>query len=140
MADGFNIRVDGLDRLRARLARIADPVRVAAAVYQGGERIMAAAKPLVPVDTGTLRASGFVELPKIAGGSISVELGFGGPAAPYALAVHENPRSGQTGGRSPQGAKYPHYAATGQWKYLETPFRALGPSVTAAIRRAAMGR
>ena len=44
--------------------------------------------------------------------------------------VHENPRSGKTGGVSPSGKKYyPRpgypvpYSQVGQWKYLETPAR-----------------
>ncbi len=42
-----------------------------------------------PVDTGALRASGHVKPPEVGGGNISVELGYGGAAAPYALYVHE---------------------------------------------------
>lgn len=79
----------------------------ASALYKEGERIMAKAKPLTPVDTGALVNSGHVELPKSEGSKISVELGFGGTAAPYALIVHENLE-----------AHHP----VGQAKYLEQPF------------------
>jgi hypothetical protein len=94
------------------------------ALFREAEEIMGDSKDnYVPVDFGTLRNSGFVDLPVIQGTRVTVRAGFGGPAAPYALAVHENPRSGKTGGVSPQGKKYQHFAAVGQWKYLEIPFR-----------------
>ena len=56
-----------------------------------GEEIMTDVKASssskgVPVDTGTLRASGTVEGPDNLN---FVVLGFGGPAAPYALVQHE---------------------------------------------------
>lgn len=48
-----------------------------------------------------------------------------GFSAVYALKTHENPRSGNTGGSSPSGTKYPEgsYAVVGQYKFLETPFK-----------------
>jgi len=52
--------------------------------------ILARAKQLCPVDTGALRASGYVETPRRAGQRIAVLMGFGGPAAPYAYKVHED--------------------------------------------------
>ncbi len=56
-----------------------------------GEEIMTDVKASapghgVPVDTGTLRASGMVEQPE----PLVVELSFGSAAAPYALAQHEH--------------------------------------------------
>lgn len=45
----------------------------------------------VPVDLGTLRASGTVKPVKRSGTNYSVTLYYGGPSAPYALAVHEHP-------------------------------------------------
>lgn len=56
----------------------------------------AAKRDYVPVDTGALRNSGFVNLPVLTGfvglgvSGGYVELGFGGPSAPYALLVHED--------------------------------------------------
>lgn len=48
-----------------------------------------------------------------------------GYTAVYALKIHENPRSGHTGGTSPRGREYLRgsFATTGQWKYLETPLK-----------------
>ena len=63
--------------------------------------------------SGNLRSSGHVDPPKITAHGASVELGYGGPAAPYALAVHENPNAGKTDSGS----------QVGQWKYLETPYK-----------------
>lgn len=91
------------------------------ALFEEGEELMRISKEqFVPVDTGNLRKSGFVRKMK---SGLGVEVGFGGPAARYALKVHENPRSGKTGGVSPSGRRYKTWAKVGQWKYLITPFK-----------------
>jgi hypothetical protein len=41
--------------------------------------------------------------------------------ARYAFDVHENPRSGRTGGVSPTGQAYRYWAREGSFKYLEQP-------------------
>lgn len=79
--------------------------RAARALYREGERIMTEAKKRTPVDTGALRASGLVLRPDVVGAVISVTMGFGGAAAPYALVVHENLQARHT---------------VGQAKYLES--------------------
>lgn len=116
----MTIRVNGMDKLMGHLQRLgpqAEPA-LAAALREEGERIMTASKAtFVPVDQGPLRASGFVEQTT----PLVVTLGYD---EVYALAVHENPRAGHTGGYSPSGKKYKHWATVGQWKYLETPFKA----------------
>lgn len=87
-------------------------------LYLEAEGIMAQSKELVPVDTGTLRSSGYVAPPVQDMTVLRVELGYGGPAAKinpktgqsadgYALYVHENLE-----------AHHPH----GMAKYLEVPF------------------
>lgn len=120
---GFTVEVTGVSEVLKNLKLMGDSATKAAkaAIYQEAEEIMTKSKRLVPVDTGALKSTGIVELPKEEGNVVSVTLGYGGPAAPYALAVHENPRAGRTGGVSPQGKPYKHYAQTGQWKYLEQP-------------------
>lgn len=102
----------------------------AESLYQTGQMIMSESQEeYVPRDTSTLASTGFVEQPEKDTNKVTVTLGYGGPAAPYALAVHENPRAGRTGGRSPSGARYKTWAKTGQWKYLETPVKnAMGES------------
>ena len=90
---------------------------------------MRKAKLITPVDTGALRASGHVRPPVISPNNVSVELGYGGPAAPYAALVHENPRRVTF--------------KTGQDHYLQIPFleerprieRRLGVKLKARIQR-----
>lgn len=77
-------------------------------LYQEAEGIMSQAKEFVPVDTGTLKDSGTVRLPREEGGSIVQELGFGGAAADYAVYVHENTLV---------------FHKVGMAKFLEIPFR-----------------
>lgn len=92
---------------------------LAGGLYQEGERIMAASKKEVPVDTGVLRSTGHVQLPKEEAGRIQVTLGYGGPAAPYALRQHEE-------------LSYKH--RVGKARYLSDPAEA---AVTGMDRRIA---
>jgi hypothetical protein len=63
----------------------------AAAIRIEHERIMTTAKQRTPVATGALRASGHVQPTRVdAGGRLVSVGGFGGPAAPYAVYVHED--------------------------------------------------
>ena len=79
----------------------------AASLYQSAEVIMTDSKEnYVPVKTGNLRATGFVQLPEDDGHQITVTLSYGGPAVDYAVIVHED-----------LTAHHPH----GQAKYLSTP-------------------
>lgn len=89
----------------------ADPA-VSFALRNFAENIMASSKLEVPVDEGVLRASGHVEPPRRTGSTVTVLLGYGGPAAPYALEQHENLR-------------FRH--KVGKAKYLENPFNAWAP-------------
>ena len=94
-----------------------------AALYEEANSLLNEADALVPRDTENLAGSKFQTESQDAE-AVAVTVGYGGSAAPYALAVHENPRSGKTGGLSPSGKPYKHWAGVGQWKYLETPFKA----------------
>ena len=121
-----NLTVTGLNQTLARMRQL--PSKVARAtkivLVEEAEEIMNISKSqFVPVDQGTLRSSGHVQLPVQLGGIISVTAGYGGAAAPYALSVHENRRAGKTAGVSPSGQSYAHWAKVGQWKYLENPFK-----------------
>lgn len=84
----ISLDIAGLDTLNAKLAAIFAQVGAAAehALRAEGEIEMTEAKLRTPVLTGALRASGHVEGPRDG----AVRLVFGGPAAPYALYVHEN--------------------------------------------------
>ena len=99
------VKLVGLDKVVARLQQIGRnvPTIVGRALRAEAEIEMTEAKRRVPVLTGTLRASGTVTGP--AKGEITVRLSFGGPAAPYALYVHENEEA---------------WHRSGQAKYLES--------------------
>lgn len=113
MGDNFKVRLIGSKKLSAQLKRYGAVAHaaVAAGLFAEGTRIMGDSKKLTPVITGNLRSSGTVFPPTLnARGNLEVELGYGGPAAPYAIRVHENPNAGVGSG-------------VGQWKFLEQPFR-----------------
>lgn len=114
--------VTGLDVAEATLRRVGSAVRqeTIAGLYQVAEEEMAEAKRRVPVDTGALAGSGYVSPPQVSGSDVSVALGFGGPAAPYALHVHENLE-----------ALHP----TGQAKYLESTLVESAPYMAERIAR-----
>lgn len=86
---------------------------VARALYIEGEGMMGDSKQrYVPVDTGILRSTGHVTLPIVRGPTCEIILGYGGPAAKYAIVQHE--------------ADYEH--RVGERKYLETPVLMRVPS------------
>ncbi len=131
------------------------------ALFQEGEKIMRASKPLVPVFHGALRSSGHVQLPRrTASGDVEVLLGYGGAAASYAVFVHEGtgPAVGRPQYWPPIDALKPwarkklgdenlafavakkiHDKGTKPLKFLEIPFRAAVPGmpgrIAAHIRR-----
>lgn len=85
----------------------------------------------VPVDTGVLKASGFVELPVISLLDASVTLGYGGAAKDYATVVHEDPIPQANRDRD-RAAGIPR---VGNWKYLETPLMAALADMPAALAK-----
>ena len=135
MAEMFKIEfpnlqrvLDGAGRVNRHMAKV-----VGEAAHVEAEKTMARSKnDFVPVDLGALKNSGHVAPLVVEGKKAIIELGYGGPAAPYALAVHEIPPPG--GGGYSQAAmdarieggnlSAPTRTAThkvGQWKYLEQP-------------------
>lgn len=153
-------RVVGLDKLSAAYRAL--PGRylraLAGALLEEAEEVMREAKLLTPVDTGTLRASGHVQLPIFEENRVRVLLGFGGPAGSgegqgedvgYAFRVHENelvfgtspgggsradpdnPRRFRGRGRKRRARKF-----IGQAGYLRIPFekRINGPGFRARLR------
>lgn len=111
------VELRGLDGALNRLREIAEkaPEAVAAGLFMEANNIMTDAKGRVPVDQGVLRASGYVAPPQMEGGSPVVELGFGGPAASYAVKQHED-----TSLRHPGG---------GEAKFLERAADAARPGI-----------
>lgn len=115
------MEITGLEAIDLLLRKYPDEAEKAleAELYLEAQGIQTAATPLVPVDTGTLWNSWSIETKtlKIQGtkmqgdledspGPGEVFLGYGGPAASYALWVHEIPANHDVG----------------TWKYLELPF------------------
>ena len=123
MAISSRVTVTGLDEVLRKLSAFGDMTlqASASALYEEARAVEAESlAKYVPVDTGTLRRDhAFVdETATIQGDKASIEFGYHGP---YAASVHENPRAGKTGGVSPGGRKYRHWATVGQWKFLEVP-------------------
>lgn len=121
----ITLRVDGIDqvlnKLRVLGAQFPEAAGNALFRFVSNEIERPAKDEFVPVMFGSLRASIHTLDAVVRGNTISVTIAAGGAAAPYAMKVHENPRSGRTGGLSPSGKRYKNYARVGQWKYLETP-------------------
>ncbi|MBC7340892.1 MAG: HK97 gp10 family phage protein [Clostridia bacterium] len=87
----ITVKVKGTRELRRALEKLGKRTLVEAgkALYAEAELIMTESKKQCPVDTGTLKSTGYVEQPKYSGGQVTVQMGYGGPAAPYAVIVHE---------------------------------------------------
>lgn len=119
-------RIEGLDELVRKLKAAPDVVLRAAEkpLYDAAEDVMTDSKEnRVPVDTGVLRSSGHVQDPERSGSRLTVDLGYGGQAADYAVPQHER-------------LEYHH--TVGEAKYLENAverwegaggFRKLGEAV-----------
>lgn len=65
------------------------PRAIAQAIWEEANVIFAKSQILVPVDTGVLRGSGGVSAPQMGNQGYFVDIFYGGPAASYALYVHE---------------------------------------------------
>lgn len=108
MAGGFSVELRGMSDLIRAVQRYQGlkPV-LEKAVFTEANTVLNESKKIVPVATGNLRSSGRVEKPKSTETETSVEITYGGAAAPYAIYVHE----------------IPHYrhAAGKTFKFLEIP-------------------
>jgi len=118
----MNLTLQGSQTFKRKLAAAAavGPPTLLATLFQEANVILTASKQdYVPVDTGVLRASGFVEPPVETPNGGSVTLGFGGGAIDYAVIVHEDLTK-----------QHP----VGQAKYLEVPLRARIAGMAAVLR------
>lgn len=119
----LDVQDSGFNDLKATLRRLGSSAEVMAvmrpAMNAVATKILKRSITLTPRDRGGLVNSAGTQ---ITGGAkdLTVTIGYG---TPYARAVHDNPRSGRTGGVSPSGARYRHWAAIGQSKYLETAMK-----------------
>jgi Bacteriophage HK97-gp10, putative tail-component len=119
MATGASINTQ---ELRRRLQRAQEriPQAVAQALYQEAEIDATEVKKRTPVLTGNLRASVHVVGPERKGTKTSVEIVAGGPAAPYAIYVHENLES---------------FHHVGQAKFIESVIMETRPNFMARIAK-----
>lgn len=100
-------KLNGAAAMRRKLARIAEkfPDEVIRALYIETEVEVKEVKRRTPVDKGPLRASVHQVGPTRVWRKISTLIVAGGPSAPYAIFVHEDP-----------DAIHP----VGQWKFIES--------------------
>lgn len=75
---------------KIRKIAVGFPLMVKQALYIEAQIELTEAKRRTPFLTGALRGSGIVEPPVQSGNTLSVTIAFGGPAADYAVYVHEN--------------------------------------------------
>jgi hypothetical protein len=123
MAKTFTFTLEGDLELKAMLeaAREKSPLAVAQAIYEEANLIFAKSQVLVPVDTGVLRGSGGVSAPQKGTTGYFVDIFYGGPAADYALYVHEIIGN--------------YHKPPTQAKYLEQPFMEALPQIQNNISR-----
>lgn len=117
MAAVYSFTLEGAEELKNMLIAAGDGSGKEAgqAIWEEANRIFAKSQILVPVDTGVLRGSGGVSAPQSDGQNLYVDIYYGGPAAPYALLVHEI-----------QGN---YHNPPTQAKYLEQPFMEALPDI-----------
>ena len=114
--------LNGVEQMRAKLRRIAAkfPDQVMAALYQETEVEVKEVKRRTPVDTGMLRGTVHQVGPTRRGRMISTLIAAGGPAAPYAIYVHED-----------LDAQH----KVGQAKYIESVIMESRPYLAARVAR-----
>ena len=121
----FSKKMDALPG--AVLAEAAQTLR------EEAEEVMTRSKELVPVDTGTLRSTGHVPPTRRERNTVEVDMAYGGPAAAYAVHVHENIKAGI------------HWSVPGTGpKFLERPYieslQKIPDRLREAFKRAFTGR
>jgi hypothetical protein len=113
--------VTGIEPVRQRLQELSaqTPFLMVLAVQQEGEAILAASQPLVPVDTGALRASGTVSDAALDGAVATVAISYGGPGtgfartpSQYAIMVHEDTTMAHPHGGQAHFLSQPFFEAT----------------------------
>lgn len=123
MTQVYKFEIEGAQELRNMLevsGRDAGRV-VGQVITEEANTIFGKALILTPVDTGALRGSGGVSAPMQTQAGIGVDIFFGGPAAPYAMYVHEIIGN--------------YHNAPTQAKYLEQPFMERLPEIQSNMAR-----
>lgn len=119
-ADKFKVKLTGWDKLHDAFVRgdVETKKAIKAGVFAVLNNILTESRRRVPVDHGTLRASGFVT--PFEGNTIRI--GYGGPAEAYALAQHEG---------------FFDHPGGGERKFLEGPLREAAPHFVRDVGRIA---
>lgn len=88
----LTVEIEGVEGIQRKLEELGakGPEQVGQALYSVALDIFADSQMFVPVDTGTLKGSGGIEGPYESMGSQEVLIYYGGPAAEYAVMVHED--------------------------------------------------
>ena len=116
------LKLTGTTEMTRKLQEIRQryPKVIANAMYQEAQIEMTESKRRVPVDTGTLRASGTVGRPVIRGEVINVTLSYGGAAKDYAIIQHE---------------RLDFFHEVGEAKFLESVLNESAPHMNARLAR-----
>jgi hypothetical protein len=110
---------DGVRKKIQQLSRQAPQIMMRA-LRQEAEIEATESKRRTPVDLGNLRASVHVEGPQMKGKNVEVAIVAGGPAAPYALFVHEDLNA---------------HHRVGQAKFIESTLKESAPFLAARIAK-----
>ena len=112
----FTWNVTGLTDLENKISEmvIQYPNLVAKSLEKEANATMDISQNLVPVDTGALKKSKFIEKPVISVGKVSITLGYGGKN------VQINPKSGKP---TSDYAAFQHEMHSAKSKFLENPIK-----------------
>ncbi len=119
---GGEWKLFGVKELCARLKGVANATaqETGRALYQEALVETKESMARTPVLTGALRASHETSQPLLGNGEVSVKIRVGGPAAPYAVRVHEDLEAGH---------------ANGQAKFLESTLNESRPYMADRVAR-----
>jgi len=117
-----SVTLHGAGEVESRIAILREiaPEALAAATYMATSTVISTAMRLTPVDTGWLRSSRYVRMPKMSGNKFSIEAGF---SASYAVYVHQINKD----------------YIVGEWKFLSTAVNYHASSMLSDIARIAAG-
>lgn len=115
------VGLEQLDKLTRKESVARTNQALAMALTEEAQIMFRNSQRRVPVDTGTLRRSGFILPVRKTGNGYIIEMGYGGAASEYALDQHER-------------ADYRH-AQGKTWKYLEIPVRERIPNLEANLKK-----
>jgi hypothetical protein len=113
---GVTFDVTGIAEMQARLDALIPHMFTASAqaITTEAEAILAASRPLVPIDTGLMVSTGLLEGPYQSGTESSITISYGGKGlAPYTVLQHENTEYQHPNGGQHHFLSEPFYAATG---------------------------